>query len=94
MLVSAPAPSRRHELMFGTFRAALTFPITIGQPGVTALANFDLDNPFRVSINLLSVVANATYKGMCVVRPPRSAEWWIADFCPVHSQLPGTDQRA
>ncbi|KAM0789126.1 hypothetical protein ACM66B_003180 [Microbotryomycetes sp. NB124-2] len=44
--------------------ASLSFPITIGQPGVEAEAQFDLSNPFRVTINLLGVVARAFYKGI------------------------------
>lgn len=43
--------------------AALSFPLNIGQPGVTAEATFDLSNPFTASINLLGVVATASYKG-------------------------------
>lgn len=47
-----------------TLCAGLSFPLNIGDPGVTADATFDLSNPFTASINLLGVVANATYQSL------------------------------
>lgn len=44
-------------------QANLNFPLDIGSTGV-ANANFVLGNPFTASINLLSVVTNATYQGI------------------------------
>lgn len=41
--------------------AALSFPIDIATTSI-AQAKFDLSNPFSASINLINVVANATYK--------------------------------
>lgn len=43
--------------------ADLTFPTDIGTTGI-ATATFNLQNPFTASINLLGVVANATYNGL------------------------------
>ncbi|SGY79107.1 BQ5605_C008g05044 [Microbotryum silenes-dioicae] len=45
-------------------RADLSFPTNIGEGNVSSQATFGLSNPFRVSINLVSVVANASYKGI------------------------------
>ncbi|SCV70806.1 BQ2448_3568 [Microbotryum intermedium] len=45
-------------------QAALTFPINIGQPGVTANAKVTLANPFTASINIINVVTNASYDGI------------------------------
>lgn len=44
-------------------QANLNIPINVGQTGVVN-ANFILGNPFTASINLLSVVTNATYRGI------------------------------
>ncbi|KAI5474806.1 pre-rrna processing protein [Pseudohyphozyma bogoriensis] len=49
-----------HQLLIT--EALLSFPIDIASNGGIANAKFDLANPFTASINLLGVVANATYE--------------------------------
>ena len=44
-------------------QANLAFPVDIGATGV-AQATFILGNPFTASVNLISVVTNATYHGI------------------------------
>ncbi|KAM0750211.1 hypothetical protein T439DRAFT_247618 [Meredithblackwellia eburnea MCA 4105] len=48
-----------HQLLIT--EAQLSFPIDVATTGL-AEASFDLSNPFTASINLLGVVANATYE--------------------------------
>lgn len=44
-------------------QANLDFPLDIGDTGI-ADATFNLDNPFTASINLIDVIADASYKGV------------------------------
>ncbi|KAL8278093.1 hypothetical protein RQP46_009553 [Phenoliferia psychrophenolica] len=66
-----------HQLLIT--EADLSFPLDVGTTGL-ALASFHLSNPFTASINLLGVVANATYQSFFLgqinqptLNPPVSA---------------------